>query len=56
MQEAITYPRIDAATRLARLERPSGRIKAVLDTDTFNEVDDQYAPVSYTHLDVYKRQ
>lgn len=49
MQEAITYPRIDAATRQARLERPSGRIKAVLDTDTFNEVDDQYA-LSYAVL------
>lgn len=28
---------------LKKLEKPSGMIKAVLDTDTFNEIDDQYA-------------
>ena len=26
-----------------RLNRPTGRVRAILDTDTFNEIDDQYA-------------
>lgn len=30
-------------TLLQRLERPTGRVRAVLDTDTYNEVDDQFA-------------
>lgn len=30
-------------TMRARLEVPAGRIDAILDTDTFNEVDDQFA-------------
>lgn len=30
-------------TILRRLEKPKGMVKAVLDTDTFNEIDDQYA-------------
>jgi len=28
---------------IERLEKPKGRVKAILDTDTFNEIDDQYA-------------
>ena len=28
---------------IERLDRPAGRVRAVLDTDTFNEIDDQYA-------------
>ena len=28
---------------LARLKRPTGPVNAVLDTDTYNEIDDQYA-------------
>ena len=28
---------------LRRLEKPEGKIDAVLDTDTYNEIDDQYA-------------
>lgn len=34
---------------LRRLNRPEGRVKVVIDTDTFNEVDDQFA-VSYALL------
>ena len=34
---------------LRMLRRPEGQIDVVLDTDTYNAV-------SYTHLDVYKRQ
>ncbi|MBY5760252.1 nucleoside hydrolase [Rhizobium leguminosarum] len=33
------------ADRLRMLESPSGRVKCVLDTDTFNEIDDQFAIV-----------
>ena len=34
---------IDDAARLARFEVPPGRVRAVLDTDTYNEIDDQFA-------------
>jgi inosine-uridine nucleoside N-ribohydrolase len=37
------FPLLDDATRLARLEVPSGRVRMVLDTDTYNEIDDQFA-------------
>ncbi|MCL2003105.1 MAG: nucleoside hydrolase [Oscillospiraceae bacterium] len=30
-------------TLLRRLERPEGRVRAVLDTDAYNEIDDQFA-------------
>ena len=30
-------------TFLNRLERPTGRVRAVLDTDAYNEIDDQFA-------------
>jgi len=33
----------DRAALYARLKRPSGKIDVVLDTDTFNEIDDQFA-------------
>jgi inosine-uridine nucleoside N-ribohydrolase len=50
------YPHLDDATRLARLEVPSGRVRMVLDTDTYNEIDDQfalaYALLSSEKLDV----
>ena len=36
---------MDDATRLARLAHPGRRVRMVLDTDTFNEIDDQYALV-----------
>ncbi|NLY61661.1 MAG: nucleoside hydrolase [Clostridiales bacterium] len=28
---------------IKRLEKPKGKVKAILDTDTYNEIDDQYA-------------
>ena len=31
---------INTAELLKRLEHPSGRVDVVLDTDTFNEIDD----------------
>ena len=33
----------DNAALAARLRRPAGPVKVVLDTDTYNEIDDQYA-------------
>ncbi len=36
---------------LKKLERPQGKIDVVLDTDTFNEIDDQYAlALSLIHI------
>ena len=37
--------RLSDENRHALLESPVGRIRAVLDTDTFNEIDDQFALV-----------
>lgn len=36
---------ISEAQRLALLNPPAGRVRVVLDTDTFNEIDDQFAIV-----------
>jgi len=33
------------ATRLGRLQPPEGKIRIVIDTDTYNEIDDQFAIV-----------
>jgi inosine-uridine nucleoside N-ribohydrolase len=41
--EAQNYPKIKEADRISRLEPPSGKVRAVLDTDTYNEIDDQFA-------------
>lgn len=38
----MTFPKIDDATRLARLEPPTGRVSIILDTDMANEIDDQF--------------
>ena len=37
------FPLLDESTRLNRLAPPAGKIRMVLDTDTYNEVDDQFA-------------
>jgi inosine-uridine nucleoside N-ribohydrolase len=37
------YPKIDECSRLKMLNPPAGKVRAVLDTDTYNEVDDQFA-------------
>lgn len=40
----MDWPKIEETTRIARLEAPRKRpIAMVLDTDTYNEVDDQFA-------------
>lgn len=39
------FPRLSEQERLARLEPPRGPVSLVLDTDTYNEIDDQFALV-----------
>jgi purine nucleosidase len=39
------YPLLNEQQRLARLQPPVGRVRMVLDTDTYNEIDDQFALV-----------
>jgi len=41
----MSFPQISESTRLERLQPPSGKIRIVIDTDTFNEIDDQFAVV-----------
>jgi len=43
------FPEIDDALRLRRLQPPAGEVHMVLDTDTYNEIDDQFA-VTYALL------
>ncbi|MDF2837424.1 MAG: nucleoside hydrolase [Paenibacillus sp.] len=40
-----TYPKLPEELRVKRLEHPGRKIRMVLDTDTFNEIDDQFAVV-----------
>ena len=39
------FPRIADTARLERLQPPTGMVRVVIDTDTFNEIDDQFAVV-----------
>ncbi|HZJ56653.1 MAG TPA: nucleoside hydrolase [Clostridia bacterium] len=39
----MIYPKLSDEFLIKRLEPPTGRVRAVLDTDTYNEVDDQFA-------------
>ena len=41
----MKFPQITDEVRLARLEPPCAKVRMVLDTDTCNEVDDQFALV-----------
>jgi purine nucleosidase len=41
----INYPKLSEEKRLQRLAHPQKKIRMVLDTDTFNEIDDQFAVV-----------
>jgi hypothetical protein len=41
----MAFPVIDEATRLERLRPPRRKVRMVLDTDTYNEIDDQFALV-----------
>jgi inosine-uridine nucleoside N-ribohydrolase len=42
---AQKFPELEEAERIKRLEPHSGIVDAVLDTDTYNEIDDQFALV-----------
>ena len=44
-KDFVTFPTLADDIRLKRLEPPTGSVRMVLDTDTFNEVDDQFAIV-----------
>ncbi len=46
---AQNYPEMDECTRLNMLKPPTGKVRMVLDTDTYNEVDDQFA-LAYAYL------
>ncbi len=52
---AQDFPKLPEAFRLKQLEPPRGKIRMVLDTDTYNEVDDQFA-LSYACLSKDKIQ
>jgi purine nucleosidase len=41
----MQFPTISEAERITRLQPPTGKVQMVLDTDTYNEVDDQFAVV-----------
>lgn len=43
------FPKLEEAFRLKQLTPPSGKVRMVLDTDTYNEVDDQFA-LAYAYL------
>ena len=46
------FPKLDETFRLKQLQAPSGKIRMVLDTDTFNEVDDQFS----WHKHIYRKK
>ncbi len=41
----MDFPIIPETIRLERLQHPTGKVRMVLDTDTYNEIDDQFAVV-----------
>jgi purine nucleosidase len=41
----MTFPTPDHNSILKRLEPPAGKVRVVIDTDTYNEIDDQFAVV-----------
>jgi len=46
---AQNFPKIRESDRINRLDPPKGKVRAVLDTDTYNEIDDQFA-LAYAFL------
>ena len=55
VSEAQNFPKMDETTRLKKLEAPTGKVRMVLDTDTYNEIDDQFA-LAYAYLSKDKLQ
>jgi inosine-uridine nucleoside N-ribohydrolase len=43
--DSFPFARLSDSQRLKMLEPPAGRLRCVLDTDTYNEIDDQFAIV-----------
>jgi len=41
----MNFPKILDSTRFERLQSPNGKTRIVIDTDTYNEIDDQFAVV-----------
>jgi uncharacterized protein YsxB (DUF464 family) len=41
----MNYPQIPDSIRLEKLQPPDGKVRMVIDTDTYNEIDDQFAVV-----------
>ena len=41
----MNFPELSISTRIERLQPPKGKVRMVLDTDTYNEIDDQFAIV-----------
>ena len=41
----MNFPQIPDSTRLSRLKPPNEKVRVVIDTDTYNEIDDQFAVV-----------
>ena len=39
----MTFPQMSEAFRISRLAHPGRKVRMVLDTDTYNEIDDQFA-------------
>ena len=52
---AQEFPKLDDTFRLKQLEPPKGKVRMVLDTDTYNEIDDQFA-LCYAYLSREKIQ
>lgn len=46
---AQKFPKIDESVRIQRLNPPTTKVRMVLDTDTYNEIDDQFA-LAYAFL------
>ena len=41
----MNFPKLSESKRLEMLQPPTGQVRMVLDTDTYNEIDDQFAVV-----------
>jgi len=55
LTSAQTFPKFNESFRLKQLEPPQGKVRMVLDTDTYNEIDDQFA-LAYAYLSPEKIQ
>lgn len=55
ISSAQSHTELDEAFRLKQLKPPTGKVRMVLDTDTYNEVDDQFA-LAYACLSKEKIQ